>query len=311
MDVVLTVVALLLPVVMLWRLSRVSAAPADEAAVPDMLDASDVSDVPQIERLYMRGDGEAVRALLDDAGLYDFVPKATALGLYAEALEAVAPALSGLSVLDLAEATTLVNAAEPLTELGRFDEALEVLQGTSPFPLVEAGRRCARAWALTLLNRHDEALATLRDADVDALLDYRCEYWLTLAFVQRNRNALDDCEAALHAAAKVAVRASSRRNLEFQWAELHRARGDVSRALAHYEAAARHPWRWQGGAGLLSWGTLLAGLGRHDEARAAWAQCASQDPQSLAAGEAKRLLSSSEQAPASASRPAAAAPAAP
>ncbi|MGV3623544.1 MAG: tetratricopeptide repeat protein, partial [Archangium sp.] len=124
-----------------------------------------------------------------------------------------------------------------------------------------------------------------------------CELWLTRAFVHRKRGAVDACESALHHASRTAVRASSKRNLEFEWAELHRARGDFPRALAHYEAAAKHHWRWQGGSGLLNWGTLLQQLGRTDEARAAWTQCLEQDPQSLAAREAQRLLSSSSQEP--------------
>lgn len=98
-----------------------------------------------------------------------------------------------------------------------------------------------------MLGRASEARALLENVDAVRLHDYQCEYWLTLAFVHRASQSLNDCETALHNAEQTVVRASSERNVEFAWAELHRARGDVTRALAHYEAGAKHPWRWQGG----------------------------------------------------------------
>lgn len=255
--------------------------------------------------LYDAGDGEGVASRLHATTLQSFIPLATALGWYREALarvEKVSPQLFDPSALLTLKVHQLnrINLAETLCELGQEDLAARLLAAPIDDEFLDCGRRSALAWTLVTLGRSTEALETLKPVKPAVLLKYECEYWMTLAFVERSLMKLDDCEAALHSASKVATRASSQRNLKFAWAELHRARGDVSRALAHYDAGAKHVWRWQGGSGLLNWGTLLAQLGRHHEARAAWTQCLEQDPQSLAAIEAKRLLNSSGSAPSAA-----------
>lgn len=243
-----------------------------------------------IQQLYVEGDGEALLQQLDALSPDEFVPLATALGRYEEAWATVAAALPTLDRSVYLEALLVVNAAETLSELGRHDDALELLAFESELTFVEGGRRCTRAWLLTSTRQAQEALRLLEGVEPIALYEYQCEYWLTLAYAQRTLGDLDACEAALRNATDSIVRASSSRNVEFAWAELHRARGDTGRALARYEAGAKHVWRWQGGSGLLSYGTVLAELGRHHDARAAWQQCVTQDPQSLAAIEAKQRL---------------------
>lgn len=244
----------------------------------------------EIARLYDAGNGEALLEHLEKFPLEHYVPIATSLGLYNEAVSVMVPLLREFSTDGFMQALLLVNTAEPLSELGRYDEALALLETPCPFELIEAGRRCTRSWILSTLDQHDEARKLLSGIGPQSLHVYRCEYWLTLARIEMRAGSLDACEDALLTATKVAQRASSRRNVEFHWAELHRARGDFTRALKHYGAGATHLWRWQGGSGLLNWGTLLAQLGRHHEARAAWTQCLEQDPQSLAAIEAKQRL---------------------
>lgn len=243
------------------------------------------------EQLNVDGDGEALLQELPTLSVGNSCRTRRRSGSTPKAV-AEKPALHEYASTAFLEALLRVNAAEPLSELGRYDEALALLDFRSEHALVEGGRRCSRAWILAMLGRAGEARALLENVDAVQLYEYQCEYWLTLAFVHRESQSLDDCEAALHNADQTVVRAASERNLAFHGAELHRARGDVTRALAHYEAGARHRWRWQGGSGLLNWGTLLAELGRHDEARAGWLQCVTQDPLSLAAGEAKRRLES-------------------
>lgn len=99
----------------------------------------------EAEQLNVDGDGVALLARLSTLPLGEFVPYATALGLYAESIEAVQPTLPKLDVTVFLESLVRVNTAEPLSELGRYDEALALLDFTSEFPLVEGGRRCSKA----------------------------------------------------------------------------------------------------------------------------------------------------------------------
>ncbi len=294
MNLGVVLVCIALPFFVLWRLSRSKPSNAPEAESRPARDFDREAHARQ-RRLYIAGDGEALRAGLNVEDLGQFVPHATALGLYAEAIEAFEKEEPEFEVLSDTSDTSLslldVNAAETLSELGRFDEALRLLEHESEIPFLEAGRRCARAWVLTLLNRPDEAVAALDDADVDSLDNYKAEYWFTLAFAQLTAGRLDDADRALVGAEKVLVRASSQRNFQFLLAQLRWKQGRRDEALTHFETAAKHRWRWQGGSGLLAWGDVLKELGRHDEARAAWAQCISQDPQSLAAKAAHDRLS--------------------
>lgn len=277
MEAAAAVVAIL---VMLWLVSRSSPSAGAKPSLED-----------DIETLYIRGDGEAVLAQLETTGLDHFVPKATALGLYKEAIAEV----EGTPLLtepppDDPTWLLQVNLAEALSELGRFDEAKRLLETPCESALIESGRRCTLAWILSHHGAQQEALGLLEDVDVESLGPYQCEYWLTLAFAFLKASELERCESALREANTCAVRASSQRNVEFLRASLHQARGDTTAALTHFEAAARHRWRWQGGSGLLAWGDLLAQLGRHEAARAAWTQCTTQDPQSLAAVTARERL---------------------
>lgn len=295
MELGVVLVGLALPFFVLWRLSRSKPADVPEAESRPASDF-DAEAHERQEQLYIAGDGDALRAGLNIADLNQFVPHATALGLYAEALAAFEqdePEVEGLSEAGGSLSLLDVNAAELLSELGRYDEALRLLERESEFPLLEAGRRCTRAWVLTLLNRSDDAVAELENADDDPLENYKAEYWFTLAFAHLTAGRLDEAEHALKASEAVLVRASSQRNFHFLVARLRWKQGRREEALTHFETAAKHRWRWQGGSGLLAWGDVLKELGRDHEARAAWAQCSAQDPQSLAASAARDRLSAS------------------
>lgn len=238
------------------------------------------------ERVYTAGDGEKLLRGLSRERLEVYVPHATALGLYREAEDQLQRRASRLLTSPPAtelERLLIVNFAETLSELGRPDEALRLTEFTSSFPLTESGRRCIRGWILSAQGRAELALAELEGAESAALGNYQAEYWFTLAFAQLTAGRLDEAEVALQSAKAVLVRASSERNFEFLMAQLRWKQGRRDEALTHFETAAKHRWRWQGGAGLLAWGDALKELGRDDEARAAWAQCIAQDPQSLAA----------------------------
>jgi hypothetical protein len=81
----------------------------------------------------------------------------------------------------------------------------------------------------------------------------------------------------------LARRPSSSRNALFLRAQIAAARGDWLTAEQHCRAAAGHPFRGQGGDGLLLWARVLEKLGRVAEARDALSLVSSRDPESAAA----------------------------
>lgn len=192
-------------------------------------------------RHFKEGHGDALGNAARDRSV-----DVTGVGSHREALKLVDPAKEELDDEDR------VVACEALRQLGRFDEALLHLRRPAMAVNVEARRRCCNVRVLVDLNRLEEARERLRPLNVNVLAREKCEVMLTTALVQLKEAALDDCEVSLHSASKTAELAPEKRDVEFAWAELWRARGDMPRALTHYQDAAKHTWRWQGGPGLLA-----------------------------------------------------------
>jgi predicted negative regulator of RcsB-dependent stress response len=245
---------------------------------------------------YVRGEGDRLLEVLDDSPLGEFVALNTAMGRYAQALasaEENAPQVLDArhELTDWHEFLLRINVAETLSELGRFDHALTLVSTPAPDSFLETGRRMTAAWVLTLMGRADEALPLFRDVvALDVGHEYAAEVHLARAFVELSLGHLDVAEHTLLQARVTTARASTARNLLTLEAELAWRRKDTSGAVRLFEAAAAHHWRWQGGAGLLRHGQLLRELGREAEARAAWERCLAQDPESLAAKQARSLL---------------------
>lgn len=111
-----------------------------------------------IQQLYVEGDGEALLQQLDALSPDEFVPLATALGRYEEAWATVAAALPTLDRSVYLEALLVVNAAETLSELGRHDDALELLA----FKSVVTQRRVRVGRTAPRPRRHRPRVGSLR-----------------------------------------------------------------------------------------------------------------------------------------------------
>ena len=67
--------------------------------------------------------------------------------------------------------------------------------------------------------------------------------------------------------------------------------GEVDAALAEFQRASDHEYRFQGGDGLRAWGDLLAEVGQHEKALVAWKLAVERDPESESAMNAASRLS--------------------
>lgn len=184
-----------------------------------------------------------------------------------------------------------LNVAEALACLGRLEDSLAMTDfPASTWGLLEAGVAAHRAWVLAELGRIDEARATLERsaAQRTELGDFEAEWHFSAFVVALAARDFMSAGHALDAAAACAVRGSSERNVHFLRGRLEFARGDVAAAVAHFERGGALPYLGQGGAALLEWGDALAQLGREEEARAIWARCVRDDPQSPSAIAAAR-----------------------
>ena len=195
------------------------------------------------------------------------------------------------------ERLLLLNLAEARACLGQLDEALSMTEFAEKVQtdFLRAGLASHRAWVLSELGRPAEAREQLeRTKRQRGLLGpFEAEWHFSafaVAFAERNWVV---AEAALDDAERVAVRGTTKRNLHFLRGRLAFARGELERALGHFEEGGRHVYRCQGGPALLDWGRALQQLGRIDEARTIWERCRAEDPQSPAALEAARLLTGS------------------
>lgn len=148
-----------------------------------------------------------------------------------------------------------------------------------------------RAWILAHTGRGGEALAALEHVDCRRVPRvYRSEVRFTRAAALLALCRYEEAEGEARMGLKLARRASSTRNALFLLGRIALAAGRLEKALRFFEAGATHPYKGQGGDGLLAWGDCLAKLGRHEEAREAWRLVLARDTQSGAASEAASWL---------------------
>ncbi len=215
----------------------------------------------------------------------------TAAGRYTEALawarRPPSPNFEGGAIV-------VINGAEAAYNLGRWGEAeamLAPLEPASLEPWMRTGLRCQRAWICAHWGRADEALAWVDQADIDALpFAYRAEWHFTRAVALWAKGDLSEAVFEVERGRSASTRASSKRNALALRGRIEQAAGNLADAELHLRAAADHPYRWQGGEGLLALGLLLRDTQRADEAKALLARVLNQDPESEAAEQAAALL---------------------
>ena len=182
----------------------------------------------------------------------------------------------------------VVNAVEALYNLGRWRAAERIctsaLEQNGYSGLALEGMRVQLAWIYARTARPDDAEALLAVTSGSRFpVLYRSEVHFTLAAVALSRG---ECGAALRCVeqgARLAKRASSKRNAEFLRAEILFARGDLQAAEDAFRRGAQSVYRAQGGASLALWADCLVALGRPDEASRVAKLVVERDPQSEAA----------------------------
>lgn len=217
-------------------------------------------------------------------------------GEYRAALEAEPPPEIPKTARDaLSLALIQVNLAEAEYNLGRWEAAQSRLEPVElaawPFAVCRAGLLVQLAWIAAHTGRPAEALELLTRMKPGWLPRvYRAECYYTGAVALMPTGRTDEAEAALMRGERMARRQSSRRNALFLRARLCAARGDWEGAEKWCRAAAAHPFRGQGGEGLLLWARALVRLGREREAEHAFRLVRERDPESEAAREASGEL---------------------
>jgi tetratricopeptide (TPR) repeat protein len=186
-----------------------------------------------------------------------------------------------------------INLAEAEYNLGRWDAAAARLRRLElacwRFGITRAGLLLQHAWISAHQGRADEAIALCAVIKPSWLPPpYRAEHHFAGAAALLAAGRMDEAEAAVDRGEKLAIRLSSKRNALFLRARIAAARDDWPAAERFGREAAHHPFRGQGGAGLLLWARSLTRLGRHDEAAEALALVAQRDPESEAAQESAR-----------------------
>jgi tetratricopeptide (TPR) repeat protein len=188
-----------------------------------------------------------------------------------------------------------INLAEAEYNLGRWSPAWDRLRGLDPlaaaFPIARAGLAQQRAWIAVHTGRADEALHHWQRAELcDLPRPYHAEHFFTGAVVLIAVGRYDAARGCAVAGAEAAIRPSSKRNALFIRARVAAAVNDWTRAESLCRAASEHPYRAQGGDGLLFWGDVLTRLDRLAEARQAYALAIERDRQSQSAGLATERL---------------------
>jgi tetratricopeptide (TPR) repeat protein len=218
-------------------------------------------------------------------------------GRYAEALALPDRFVSQGSRDSASELLVQINLAEAEYNLGRWSAAWERLRGLDPlacaFPIARAGLAQQRAWIAAHTGRPDEAVRHWqRVALRDLPRTYHAEHYFTGAVALIAAGRLDRARECSLIGAGAAIRPSSKRNALFIRARVAAAADDWIRAEALCRTAAAHPWRAQGGDGLLLWGDVLTRLDRTDEARRAYALAIERDAQSQSARFAEERMQS-------------------
>lgn len=185
-----------------------------------------------------------------------------------------------------------INLAEAEYNLGRWDAAEERLRPLDPacrrFPICWAGLLVQRAWIAAHGGRATEALAVCKTVDPRWFPPpYRSEYYFTGAAALLAAGRLDEADAAVTKGERAARRLSSRRNALFLRARVAAARGEWETAERLCREAAGHPFRGQGGDGLLLWAEALRKLGRDRESDEVLRLVSERDPESESAAIAR------------------------
>ncbi|MFT3711757.1 MAG: hypothetical protein QM817_29310 [Archangium sp.] len=187
----------------------------------------------------------------------------------------------------------MLNQAEALACLGRFEESLRVASLVVETEFVLVAATAHTAWVCCELGRFAEARAALKPLRERAgvlLGAFQAEWYFSSFLVELGEKQWVAAQRALDDAEACTIRESSRRNLWFLRARLARELGHTDEALRFFARGSLSPYRWQGGGALLAWGDLLDEKQRHTEARAVWGQCVERDPQSPAAELARQRL---------------------
>jgi tetratricopeptide (TPR) repeat protein len=251
---------------------------------------------------------EDARRLADEAravGSWEFANTAINTfinaGLYREALEVEQlwppPEAQAPEEEELGESAALaqLNLCEALYNLGDWKAAGERLhrltEAAGEVPILRNGILLQRAWIQANTGWGADALACIEQV---AREDLPRVYWSEVAFTHAAAllalRRYDEAEQQARGGLALARRAASTRNGLFLLGRIALEAGRLDEALRHFEAGAAHPYKGQGGSGLLAWGDCLERFGRSAQAREAWRLVLERDPQSGAARKATSRL---------------------
>jgi tetratricopeptide (TPR) repeat protein len=252
---------------------------------------------------YVRGDATAVARSVSDQPLSTRISLLTSLGHYEQALS-LSPeesvVLGRPEELEEPGLLARINAAEAVAELGRFEEALALLDfDPEDSRFLAAGRQTALAWTMSLVGRNEEALGLIETVEAEQIgPDYEAECFLTWALVLLNLGRRADAGEKLAACRTRLARASTERNVLLLEARWHVLSGRMAQAEAALLQAREHPWKHQGATSYLALGDAFHAAGAVETARTCWSLGSERDPEAFAATTCRaRLASGPDQGP--------------